>query len=79
MDMTSHRVRKPIDPTHGAEDETGITFTSWVTQTEAGLNRSTEGSVIKSKSVTPLWHIVEEDLGLESFIQADDIQLKNGY
>lgn len=54
MDMTSHRVRKPIDPTHGAEDETGITFTSWVTQTEAGLNRSTEGSVIKSKSVTPL-------------------------
>ena len=72
--MTDNMARKPLNPIHGADDKTG-TLPSQVTQTDAGPDVSTEGSMIEIKGVTPLWHIVGA-LGLESFIQADDTQLK---
>lgn len=70
--------QKTIHPTHGADDERGCTLPSWVTHTKAGPDRLTECSVIESKGVTPLFHVIEGDLGVKFFIQVDDIWLKMG-
>lgn len=59
MTMTPNMARKPIDPTHGADDQRSCTLPSRVTQTEVGPDRPTEGSMRESKGVTPLCHVVE--------------------
>ncbi|KAL0623432.1 hypothetical protein AAY473_007140 [Plecturocebus cupreus] len=54
--------RKPIYPTHGADDERSCAFPSRVTQAEVRPHRPTKGSMRESEGVTPLCHIVEGDL-----------------
>ena len=62
MTMIPNMARKPIDATHGADDQRSCALPSRVTQTEVGPDRPTEGSMRESKGVTPLCHVVEGDL-----------------
>lgn len=62
MSMIAYMARKPIDPTHRADDGRGCTLPSQGAQTELGLDRPTEVGVRESKVVTPVCHIVEKDL-----------------
>lgn len=62
MSVITNMARKPIDPTHGADDERGCALPSRVTQAEVRPDRPTEGGMRESKCVTPLCHVVEGDL-----------------
>ena len=62
MTMIPNMARKPIDATHGADDQRSCALPSRVTQTEVGPDRPTEGSMRESEGVTPLGHVVEGDL-----------------
>lgn len=57
MSMIAYMARKPIGPTHMA-DEKGCTLPSQGTQTELRLDRPTESNLRESKVVTPACHIV---------------------
>lgn len=77
MTMIPNMARKPIDPTHGADDQRSCTLPSRVTQTKVGPDRPTEGSMRESKGVTPLCHVVEGDL-TSIIVQENPYPLERG-
>lgn len=77
MTMIPNMARKPIYPTHGADDQRSCAFPSRVTQTEVRPDRPTKGSMRESESVTPLCHVVEGDLA-SIIVQENPHPLKRG-
>lgn len=77
MTRIPNMARKPIDPTHGADDQRSRALPSGVAQTEVRPDRPTEGSMRESKGVTPLCHIVEGHL-TSIIVQENPHPLKRG-
>lgn len=77
MTVIPHMTRKPINPTHRADDQRSCALPSRVTEAEVGPDWPTEGSMRESKGMTSLCHIVEGDL-TSIIVQENPYPLKRG-